>query len=166
VSVDIATAVIRAKVKWGSELEFIDATGGWAAGAADVLRDSGYIIHNVQFASPALDRRYANRRAECWFQMADAIKTGTALPNIPEMVPELTAPTYLFRKGQFVLEEKDQIKARIGVSPDLADALATTYALPEMPAKALERLRQSSKVKRDADPFDVTRENEGEDPWR
>ena len=152
-SVDIATAVIRAKVHWGSEAEFIDATGGWAAGASDILQDSGYPVHNVQFAAPALDRRYYNRRAEMWFAMAAAIKAGGALPNLPEMVAELTTPTYTFRKGQFLLEEKDQVKARLGRSPDLADALATTYALPEMPARALAHLRTAAHAERDADPF-------------
>ena len=152
-SVDIATAVIRAKQKWGSEQEFIDATGGWAAGEADILLDAGYPTHNVQFAAPALDRRYKNRRAECWFQMAKKIKAGAALPQLEEMIPELTTPTYIFRGGQFVLEEKDQIKARLGRSPDLADALATTFALPEMPAAALQQLRESSHALRDGDPF-------------
>ena len=35
--------------------------------------------------------------------------------------------------GVFVLEDKKQIKARLGSSPDLADALALTFALAEMP---------------------------------
>ena len=49
---------------------------------------------------------------------------GGALPNIPEMVGELTEPTYTFTGGVFLLEEKDQIKERLGRSPDLADAYA------------------------------------------
>lgn len=163
-SVEIATAVITAKVKWGSELEFIDATGGWAAGAADILLDAGYPTHNVQFASPAMDKRYKNRRCEMWFQMAKKIKGGAALPFIESMIPELTSPTYLFRAGQFVLEEKDQIKARLGYSPDLADALATTFALPEMPAQALTRFRESAKALQTSDPFVLT--SDQVDPWR
>jgi len=161
-SVDIATAVVKAKVSWGSELECIDATGGWAAGAADILLDAGYPTHNVQFHAPALDRRYKNRRAECWFQMAKKIKAGAALPFMEEMIPELTTPTYVFRAGQFVLEEKDQIKARLGRSPDLADALATTFALPEMPAQALAQMRGAHHTLHDGDPWVLP----SEDPWR
>lgn len=157
-SVDIATAIIRAKTQWPSEMEFIDATGGWAAGAVDILRDSGYSIYEVQFAAPALDPRYYNRRAEMWFNMAKAIKEGSALPNLPEMVAELTAPTFTFRKGKFMLEDKAQVKARLGRSPDLADALATTYALPEMPAQAVQQLRQSGHVEHEFDPFATNRE--------
>lgn len=168
VSVDIATAMIRAKTKWGSELEFMDATGGWAAGARDIMVDAGYTVHEVQFAGDAIDPRYYNRRAEIWFNMAKAIQTRTSLPLIPEMIPELVAPMYWFRKGKFQLEEKEQIKARIGKSPDLADALATTYALPEMPALALEQLRGSSRARRDPDPYAIAVETaeRDADPWK
>lgn len=152
-SVDIATAIIRSKLAWGSEQEFIDSTGGWAAGAVDVLRDSGYAVYEVQFAAPALDRRYYNRRAEMWFAMAQAIKDGAALPPVPELVAELTTPTYTFRTGKFVLEDKDLIKARLGRSPDLADALATTYALPDMPAALVGANQQSGHALRDGDPW-------------
>lgn len=154
-SIDIATAVITAKHRFKSEQEFCDVTGGWAAGARDVLLDNGYPLYEVEFGGKALEpKRYYNRRAEMWFSMAKAIKDGTALPMLPEMVGELTSPTYTFKGGTFLIEPKEMVKARIGRSPDLADALATTYALPEMPTQALEELRQSSKAKRDHDPYE------------
>jgi hypothetical protein len=46
----------------------------------------------------------------------------------------MTEPTYTFAGGKFMLEEKEQINERLGRSPDLADALATTFAIPDMPA--------------------------------
>ena len=66
--------------------------------------------------------------------MAEWIKKGGALPNIPELVSELTTPTYTFIGGKFQIEDKDQIKDRIGRSPDLADALALTFAIADAPA--------------------------------
>jgi phage terminase large subunit len=134
VSVDIATRVAAAKTRWGSELEFADATGGWSAGACDVLRASGIDVIDVQFAAPAVDPRYYNMRAQIWFEMAEWVKRGAALPNLPELLGELTSPTYVFHRGKFQLEDKDQVKARLGRSPDLADALALTFAMPDMPA--------------------------------
>lgn len=134
VSVDIANRVLAGKAKWGSEVEFFDATGGWAAGAVDVMRAQGYGPINVQFAAPAMDPRYANRRAEIWFAMAKWVTDGGALPNVPEIVAELVTPTYTFVKGKMLLEDKDQVKKRLGRSPDLADALALTFGLVEMPA--------------------------------
>ena len=68
-------------------------------------------------------------------KMAEWVKNGGALPNIPELVSELTTPTYTFTNGKFVLEEKDQIKIRLGRSPDLADALALTFAIVDMPSR-------------------------------
>jgi len=41
VSVKIASRVLAAKQKWGSEMEFLDSTGGWAAGTRDILIRAG-----------------------------------------------------------------------------------------------------------------------------
>ena len=133
-STDIAARVLQGKARWNSELEIFDATGGWSAGALDVMRAAGHSPVAVQFHAPATDPRFANRRAEMWWATCEAIKGGAALPNIPELIGELTAPTYTFVNGKFQLEAKDQVKARIGRSPDLADAYALTYALAEMPS--------------------------------
>jgi len=73
-----------------------------------------------------------------WFDMAEWVKTGgVALPELPELVSELTAPTYLFTGGRFQIEPKDQIKQRLGWSPDLGDALALTFAQPVAPKAAM-----------------------------
>jgi hypothetical protein len=66
--------------------------------------------------------------------MADAIKRGASLPKIPELVRELTCVTYTYVNGKFLIEPKDQIKKRLGFSPDLADGYALTFAQPEAPA--------------------------------
>lgn len=154
VSVDIASRVMAAKFRWGSELELLDATGGFSAGAIDVMRSNGLGPIDVQFHAPANDRnRYRNRRAEMWMTMATAIKAGMALPNLPELVGELTTPTYSFVAGKFLLEDKDQVKTRLGRSPDLADALALTWALPEAPAGTAGLRGGTSKMLHDFDPW-------------
>jgi hypothetical protein len=73
-----------------------------------------------------------------WIEMQKWVRKGGRLPNVPELVGELITPTYTFSNGQFVIEEKDQIKERLGRSPDLADALALTFAIPDMPGQAAE----------------------------
>jgi len=154
VSTDIATAVLNAKQVWGSEVELLDATGGWGAGARDVLMTAGVSPIEVHFHAPAIDSRYANRRAEMWMLMAEWVKKGSALPPIPELVSELTEPTYLFNNGKLQLEGKDQIKARLGRSPDLADALALTFAIPEQPAAIMERLTGRAQTLTEFDPYE------------
>lgn len=155
VSVDIANRVLGAKAQWGSELELFDATGGWAAGAVDVMRAQGYAPIDVQFAAPAFDPRYFNRRAEIWFGMADWVKKGGALPPIPEMIAELVTPTYTFKSGKMLVEDKALVKKRLGRSPDLADALALTFGMVEMPgALSLQmQMTQQGHATRDADPY-------------
>jgi len=147
--------VMVAKKRWGSELELIDDTGHWGHGVIDNLVTAGIPAIGVNYAGKAINPRYKNRRAEMWIRGAEAIRAGAALPNIPEMVGELTEPTYTFVNGVFVLEDKDQIKERLGRSPDLADAYFLTYALEDMPGEVIERLQGRNTAKHDADPYAI-----------
>lgn len=131
VSTDIATKVLALRSELNAKLTIMDATGGWAAGASDVLQATGERPVNVQFHAPAAGDKYKNRRAEMWFAMAEWVKSGGQLPNVPELTAELTTPTYTFVNGRFLIEPKEQVKERLGRSPDLADALALTFAVPE-----------------------------------
>ena len=42
----------------------------------------------------------------------------------------LTVTNYLFRNDKIAIEEKEQVKAKLGRSPDYSDALACTFAFP------------------------------------
>lgn len=130
----IAARIATAKYKWGSELEFVDDTGGFGSTVIDSLRLAGITPMAINSSNTALDHRYYNIRSECWFKMAEWVKRGGALPNRPGLKKELVTPVYYFHKGQLRLEEKDQIKKRLKFSPDEADALSETFALPDMPA--------------------------------
>lgn len=143
VSTDIATKVMAYRTSLNAKSDIFDATGGWAAGAVDVLKASTPSRRpvEVQFHAPAGNDKYKNRRAEMWFGMAEWVKSGGWLPNIPELVAELTVPTYIFVNGKFQIEPKDQVKERLGRSPDLADALALTFAIPEG-ARPVQATRQ------------------------
>lgn len=131
---DIAARVALAKAKWLSEMEFVDGSGGYGAGVIDCLIQAGHTPQEIMFSGAAMNPRYANKRAEMWFDMIAWIKRGGALPKIPEMLREITSPTYSFHQGRLLLEPKENIKKRLGFSPDLADALGLTFAMPDMPA--------------------------------
>jgi phage terminase large subunit len=133
---DIAARVAKVKAEWGSELEFVDDSGHWGHGVIDNLIAAGYGAMPVLFEGKAIDPRYKNKRTEMWLNLAEWVKAGGSLPNLPELVRELTTPTYTFVNGLFQLEPKDMIKKRIGTSPDLGDALALTFALPELPTES------------------------------
>lgn len=153
---DIAARVAEAKLKWNSHLELIDGTGGFGSGVIDCLLQAGHSPLEVHFSGKAVDPRYLNKRAEMWFEMSNWIKRGASIPNIPTLAKELTTPTYTFSNGKFQLESKEQIKARLKFSPDLADALALTFALPEMPRDLM--LPGSSKPGKVLTEFDPYRE--------
>ena len=94
------------------------------------------------------------------FLFAEWVKRGGAIPKMPELVKELTTPTYTFRNGKFALEEKDQIKARLGFSCDFFDAAILSFALPEMPSNLYQGIpirRQVVNAAEDYDPFSSER---------
>lgn len=133
---DISARVISARLKFRQEIDFVDNTGGWGSGVVSHLNQSEITngsVHPVEFAGKAIDPAYANKRAEMWFEILKWLKDGGRLPPEPELVKELTAPTYSLSKGRLLLEPKEKIKERLKFSPDMADALALTFALPDMP---------------------------------
>lgn len=151
---DIAARVAKARAKWGSELEFVDGTGGFGGGVVDSLIQSGLSPSEIHFSGKATDSRYYNKRAEMWFEMAEWVKRGGVLPRCNNLKKELTAPTYSFKNGKLILESKDQIKERLGFSPDRADALALTFAIVEQPSNNSPlRFLENNKVKVDYDPL-------------
>ena len=106
---------------------------GFGGGWIDQLRVLNKSPIGIHFAGKAIDPRFANIRAEMWWNMAEWVKGGGALPRIPEMIAELTTPTYGFKGDQLIIEPKEKIKQRLGRSPDYADALALTFAYPVHP---------------------------------
>ena len=114
---------------WHPDAVFIDEGNG--SGVIDRLRQLGFSPIGVHFGGKATQPRYTNKRTEMWWEMAEWLRSGAALPTLQALKTDLAAPTYWFgNDDKLVLEPKDDIKARIKVSPDLADALALTFAHP------------------------------------
>jgi hypothetical protein len=132
---EIAARVAAAKMKWGSEMEFVDDTGGWGAGTVDALSLANITAMPINFSAKATDPHYFNKRSEMHWMLAQAVKGGLWLPRRPGLKKELTTPVYWFEGGKIRIEEKEQIKKRLKMSPDEADALALTYAFPDMPGE-------------------------------
>ncbi len=131
---------------------FVDqATFG--AGVVDRLVQLKYPAIGVDFGGkPVQDLRFANRRAEMWWGLAEWVKAGGRLPDVPELVSELTTPQYKFNaENRLQLEKKAEIKKRTGVSPDIADAIALTFAAPVAPPGLLELLEAHAATGRAAD---------------
>ena len=164
---EVAARLMLAKSKWGSEVELVDDTGGWGSGVIDSCIQSGVTPIPINFSGKAIDPRYLNKRAEMWFLMAQWVQRGGCLPQSDTLVKELTAPTYMFVNGKFQIEPKDSIKKRLKFSPDEADALALTFALPEMPQSILHAVgRPSGKVHERGEPGVMASDYDPYDPKR
>jgi hypothetical protein len=79
---------------------------------------------------------YARKDAEMWGHAREWLKAG-AIPDDPELKAELTSREYFYvqRDGReaIMLESKSDMKKRGLSSPDVADALALTFAYPVVP---------------------------------
>lgn len=111
---------------------FVDAGAG--AGVIDRLRQLDHDVVEVAFGGKAIqETRYVNRRSEMWWLMKEWLEAGGAIPSDATLKQELATPMYWYdAAGRKVLEPKDEIKKRLqgGGSPDMADALALTFAHP------------------------------------
>ena len=130
-SLDGASWSAAKKVELEADAVFIDDSGGYGSGWIDNLGRMGHDVIGVQFAGNATERhRFYNKRAEMHWLKAKWIKDGGQIPNIPELVRALSETTYTYQGDRMILEPKDQLKQRLGFSPDEDDALALTFAHP------------------------------------
>lgn len=109
---------------------FIDNTGGFGASWIDNLLRIGKTPIGIHFSQQSTNRQYFNKRAEMAFELVAWIKSGGALPDVLELSRALVATTYTFKGEQLIIEPKEDLKTKLGHSPDHMDALMLTFALP------------------------------------
>lgn len=75
-----------------------------------------------------------NLRAELHWRMRDALDPSDgdnlALPNDPEVLADLCAPRYKVTSSGVLIEDKDEIKARISRSPDVGESIMLANYAP------------------------------------
>lgn len=111
---------------------FIDI-GGLGAGIYDRLCELGYgdVVTAINFGGdPSRPERYGNKRAEMWGDLRDWLPLAS-LPPDDVLQGELSGPSYRYDSdGAVWLEKKEDMRKRGVKSPDRADALALTFAMP------------------------------------
>lgn len=142
-NMDLAGRVAHQIETWTPDALFIDA--GRGEGVIDRLRQLGFNPLGVDFGGRPGNPKYENRRAEMWDGMSDWLKEGGALPDgdyVAMLKADMCAPTYSYAnaRGKFSLESKDDLRKRGLRSPDIADALALTFASPVAPRGFRRRL--------------------------
>jgi hypothetical protein len=87
---------------------------------------------------------YANRRAEIYGNLKTALEGQFCLPDRDDLQGELVSMSYKNRSdGAVLLEFKDEIRKRLGASPDLADAVALCFA-DGPPGTRIEKSRSAN----------------------
>ena len=159
-NMELAARVANLIEEHDPDAVFCDAGAG--SGVIDRLRQLDYDVIEIPFGGKAMKpEQYINRRSEMWWLMKQWIEEGGAIPNDVALKQELATPIYWYDNvGRRVLESKDQIKKRLqgAGSPDLADALALTFALPvakKVPEDIYIKRRKAATQKTDYDPYKV-----------
>lgn len=151
-----AAKVAEAIGKYKPDGVFIDV-GGIGAGVVDRLVQLNFEVIGVNFGGEA-DRytpggtKTHDKRSEMWTTLRDALKDGLAIPDEKRLEFELLAPNYAYDKNNAIqLESKKDMKKRGLKSPDIADALALTFAYP-VEAKSM-LLQEEHREETEYDPF-------------
>ena len=130
-TVQLATIVSEQATRHGVNAIFVDGNGV-GGGVVDNLKAWGFRVIEVQMGSTPNDLdMYQNKRAELWAMLREWLGTG-AIPNDGDLQTDLISPEYKYHptSNRIQLESKDQMKQRGLASPDHAEALAMTFAVP------------------------------------
>lgn len=137
-TVELAGRVAEVYHQYHVDAIFVDG-GGVGGGVVDNLRALHLFCFDIQFGAKSdiegsvtgnQGERYANKRAEMWGAMRAWLRTGTIPPDA-DLRAQLIGPTYGFNiRDQIQLERKEDMMKRGVESPDIADALALTFAYP------------------------------------
>lgn len=102
---------------------------GVGAGTINTLKEHGIANKSINIqgaAEPTKNRgeeKFNNLRSQMWWKMREDIRLGNImLPDDKELIADLTTPKWFVRNGKIVIESKEEIKKRLGRSPNKGDA--------------------------------------------
>jgi hypothetical protein len=125
-TMQVVERVIHEVAKRGPRLMRVDV-GGPGAGVCDRLRQLGHSVEEVHFGGAPRDgKRFKNRRAELFWLLRERLERGdVSLPDDDHLIADLASIRYFFAAdGRIQLEAKEEVRKRVGHSPDRADAVA------------------------------------------
>jgi hypothetical protein len=131
----------------------IDLGGGYG-GAIDLrFQDNGVTTLKFNGANTSTAKTvdgslsFVNKRAEAWWKFREALDPSqdggstVALPPDPELRSDLTAASWTLGPRGIQIENKDDIRKRLGRSPDRGDAVVMAMSSGEI---ARKRMRNES----------------------
>jgi hypothetical protein len=112
---------------------------GVGGGVVDLLRSTGKVrVVPVNVSCSSTDPQFARLRDQLWFACRDWLANEDehayilAHPQREDLIDELSKIKFGYYQGsdRLKVESKDDMKQRLGHSPDIADALCMTFAVP------------------------------------
>jgi hypothetical protein len=112
----------------------VDVGGGWGAEAVGALERNGIPVAAYRGLAPTIATsrhgglKFYNLRAADWWRMREELDPGQefgsaiALPPDASIKADLAAPRWELTARGIKIEDKDEIKKRLGRSPDDGDA--------------------------------------------
>lgn len=127
----LANNVIRFEEEKNADAVFIDFGMGTGLYSAGKQLGRKWIL--VPFGGASTDIRYLNKRTEMWGKMKYWLRDGGVIPDDSSLAQELISPEYYIvetgiNAGKEALEKKSDMLKRGIHSPNIADALALTFA--------------------------------------
>lgn len=136
----------------------VDVDGGWGGDTVARLKDNGIPVVGFKGAAKSnaktRDRQlgFYNKRAEAWWRMREELDPDydggsvLALPPDASVKADLAAPRWELTPRGIKIEDKSQIRKRLGRSPDDGDAIV--MCLSEGARAAAAELRQRQRTAR------------------
>jgi hypothetical protein len=147
--------------RYKPRMVFVDGVGV-GGGVVDRLKHLGFPrVEDVNVGRKASDpRKYANLRTETYFRMKKWIEdqacfhSGFTMTN--DFIEDVTSLTYSYdNQGRLKLDSKEDLKEKGLPSPDVADAVALTFAVM-LPTADVERMMSRANYATEvSDPFEA-----------
>jgi hypothetical protein len=134
----------------------IDMGGGYGSGVYSHLKHNVAGIrlhgHNGSDGSGKRTRdgklKFANKRSEVHWRFREALEPNlgepVALPPDAELLADLAAPTWKLTPRGILIEPKEDIKKRLGRSPDKGDAVVNAWSYGESSVEVRIRTYQAT----------------------
>lgn len=118
----------------------VDVGGGYSGAVIERFKDNKIEYRRFDGGAAALGRAkgsnltFANKRAEAWWRFREALDPDQeggsfiGLPPDPELKADLAAPHWEVRGKGILLENKDELRKRLGRSPGRGDAVVMCWS--------------------------------------
>lgn len=150
-TMDTAGRLVAKRKHWGASAIAVDGIG-IGAGIVDSLKELGEeVIDIVSSRKPTLEsesEKYFNLRSQIWMQGARMIyEQKCVVPDDEILTGQLCSPRFEFMSnGKMKVEGKDDIKERLGRSPDRGDTfMMGLYAIGNAPSSKDMEYKEASR---------------------